>query len=149
MKKTILQYCSLSVLAIILVAVSANAQTFGKYETEIPFSFQVGEKKYEPGDYIVELRSANYLATILSIKNTDGRELQRAIMMKNGNESKKGKTSLVFNRYGNRHVLKQIVSKRVGLTAPKSKGIKGLSKVIRQNPQTVSVVLVDAKRKFE
>lgn len=143
MKRKLLKSCSLLVLAVLIVAVSAQAQTRGSYQAEIPFDFSIGDQVYEAGDYTIRVKTPNYLANILAITNAEGEELKSTALLESGDRSKNDEARLIFDRYGDQYVLKQIVAPRFGFTTPKSKGdvtvrYQGGSK---PNPETVSVLL--------
>jgi len=142
MKKKILSY-SLLVLAIMLAAVSVQAQTLGAYKAQIPFDFTVEERSYEAGDYKIRVKSPNYLATFLAVSNAKGEELQVIAVMRNGDWSKKDGAYLVFNHNGDQYVLKQITAPGFGFSLPKSK--TDITVLYKEGPQptsdTVSIVL--------
>lgn len=143
MKNLVVKISSLFVLAIILAVVSVQAQTIGSYKAHIPFDFTIGNKTYEAGDYTIRIKSPNYLATILTVTDAKSRELQASAIMKNGNSSHSNKTNLIFNRYGDQCVLKQIVSRDFGFSAPRSKVAKQLAKKSGKPDETLAIVLVN------
>lgn len=147
MKKKILPNYSLFILLILLAFVSVQGQTLSKYEAHIPFDFTVGKNTYEAGNYRINFRRPNYLATLLEVATEEGEKLQVTAIIKNGNRMKGKKTSLIFDRYGNRYVLKKFVSKEFGFSLPKTKvkAFKKLSKNLRDRRETVSVTLTRRK----
>lgn len=128
-------------LAFLVVVVSAQAQTIGTYRAHIPFDFSIGNESYEAGEYVINLKSPNYLATILTVRDEKGKQLQASAVMKNGSTSRNEKTSLVFNRYGNKYVLRKIVAPGFGFSAPKSKVVTRISKKDGKPTEIVSVIL--------
>ncbi len=141
MKNKTLQICSLVGLAIIFAATSISAQGIKKYEAEIPFDFEVGGEIYESGDYALYISTPSNLATVLTIRNADGRELYRAALIKNGKTAKRDKTSLVFERYGGQFVFSRIAAPQFGFNLWKSKRAKRLAKKWKGNRETVSVLI--------
>ncbi len=141
MKLKTLHLSSLIILAMILTVVSANAQAPGIYQAEIPFDFQIGDKNYEAGNYKIHLGGTSSLATIITVKKADGSALHTAAVIRNGNTSKEGETSLVFNRYGDDLVFYQIVAPNFGFSSLKSKRPRQLGRKPRKASETVSVVL--------
>jgi hypothetical protein len=143
MKKKTLAGFSLVALAMLFIAVTVQAQSINSYRAHVPFDFVVGEENYEAGDYIIRFEQPGALATTLTVQNAKGRELQAAAVMRNGNTSKSDRSMLVFNRYGDNYVLRQIVSPGFGFWAPKSETATWvtISKKMRKKPETVSVAL--------
>ena len=149
MKNKILQSCSLLVLTFFLAVVSAQAQASGAYQAEIPFDFTIGNQNYEAGDYIISLKDSTDPATILTVRNKKGRELQANAVMKNGSTSEDDNTKLVFKRYGNKYVLSKIAAPDFGFNAPKSKVVIRLSKKQKKRAETVSVILKKPEKNVE
>ena len=139
------------VLAMLLAAVSVQAQTVRTYQADIPFDFTIGDDTYAAGEFVISLERPNYLADILTIRNPEGDRLQRAAVMKNGNRSETDKTTLVFDRYDDEYVLIQIVSPEFGFSAPKSETATWMTitKNLQQEPETVAIVLTSRILKFE
>ena len=90
-----------------LAVVSVTAQTYRSKGTIIPFSFTVGEKILPAGEYTVE-RFGKNSEIVWLVRSRDGRD--KALVHTNPVSSPKseGKGRLVFRRYGDRYVLKQI-----------------------------------------
>ena len=143
MKKKMLLSCSLLVLVIMLAGVSTQAQTLGSYDAQIPFDFTVGDNEYEAGDYVIRVKSPNYLATILTVSSAEGLELQATAIAKNGDRSKNDEARLVFDRDGDHYVLKQIVAPRFGFSTRKSSTKTWVTPEDdpQPNTETVSVLL--------
>ena len=149
MKNKILQSCSLLVLALFLAVVSVQAQANGAYQAEIPFDFMIGNQSYEADDYFISLKDSTDLATILTVRNEKGRELQAKAVMKNGSTSEDDNTRLVFKRYDNKYVLSKIVAPDFGFNAPRSKVVTRLSKNQKERMETVSVILKKPEKNIE
>jgi hypothetical protein len=119
MRRNRILTASLLVSAILIAVASAQAQTVWTYQAEIPFDFAIGDKTYGAGQFVIKLERPNYLANILTIRNTDGERTERNALTKTGRRSGNEKTTLVFDRYENGFVLKEIVAPNFGFTAPK------------------------------
>ena len=143
MKKKVVKSCLLLVFAMLFAVVAAPAQTLAKYDADIPFDFTIGEETYEAGNYIISLKSPNYLATVLTIRKKKGRDLLVTAVTRNGNRSKKKKSRLVFDRYGDHYILNQVVSPGFGFSAPQSEPVieVWVEEGAKPKPDTVSLVL--------
>lgn len=141
MKKKILLSCSYLLVVIILAAVSASAQT---YQVHIPFDFVSGGKDFDKGDYTIRLKNPTSLATIFSLSNDEGQELQSAAATQNRRVSDNGKAFLVFDRYGDDYVMKQMAAPDFGFWTPKTKRTRTSVKITqnsRPDRETVSIVM--------
>ena len=117
---------TLSNLAIVVLAVlfgfgAVHAQTLGAYSAEIPFDFVVGDQTYAAGEYKIKVASPNYIANVLTVRNTEGRDVETFALATNGERSKDRNARLVFYRDGEDLVLRQIIAPRFGFTAPMPK----------------------------
>lgn len=117
---------SLNTLAIMILAVlfgfgAVNAQTLGAYTADIPFDFTVGDQVYTAGEYSIKVKSPNYLANVLVVRNSEGREVETFALATNGERSKDRTARLVFHQNGEEYLLGEIVAPRFGFTAPRSK----------------------------
>lgn len=143
---------SLSSVAIVVLAVlfgfgAVHAQTLGAYTAEIPFDFTVGNEVYAAGDYVIKVKSPNYLANVLTVRNSDGRTIETFALAKNGERSKDRDARLIFYQDGEDLVLRQIVAPRFGFTAPMPK-IKTTVEYVpgaKIDKKTVSVLLRTTK----
>ena len=149
MKNLIVKISSLSVLAIILMVVSAQAQSLRQYRAQIPFDFTIGKKHYKAGDYIINVRSVNQLSAVLSVKNEKTLDLREMFVTSNGSRSLVDKTILMFDRYGNQYILTQMVSSDYGLSAPRSKAKNRIAKKFGQPAESVAIVLVKRDENIE
>jgi hypothetical protein len=141
-KKTMIRISTMA-LAMLFTAVLAQAQGVNSYRAHVPFDFMVGEKSYDAGDYLIRFEQQGSLATIFTLSTAQGRELQASAVMKNGRTSRSGTSVLVFDRYGDNYILRQISSPAFGFWAPKVDAATWvtITKNLKKDPQTVSVVL--------
>lgn len=149
MKSLIVKISSSLVLAIILMVVSAQAQSLQQYRAQIPFDFKIGKKLYKAGDYIINVRSINQLSAVLSVKNEKTRDLREMAVLTNGSRSLVNKTVLMFDRYGDQYVLTRMVSPDYGLSAPKSKAKTRIAQKLGKPEESVAVVLVKKDENIE
>lgn len=117
---------SLNTLAIIALTVllgfgAVHGQTLGAYTADIPFDFTVGDQVYFAGEYKIKVASPNYIANLLTVNNTEGREIETFALATNGDRSKDRKARLIFYQDGENFELKQIIGPRFGFTVPKHK----------------------------
>jgi hypothetical protein len=126
-----------------LGTVSAQAQYINSYRAHVPFDFTIGKKSYDAGNYMLNVKSPTSLATNLTVRNAERKELQALVVLMNGNRSKTDETILVFNRYGDVYVLKQIISPEFGYSAPKSRIVTTVrvEEDKTKIPDVVSIVL--------
>jgi hypothetical protein len=123
--------------------VSAQAQYINSYRAHVPFDVTIGKKSYDAGNYMLNVKSPTSLATNLTVRNAERKELQALVVLMNGNRSKTDETILVFNRYGDVYVLKQIISPEFGYSAPKSRIVTTVrvEEDKTKIPDVVSIVL--------
>jgi hypothetical protein len=141
MKKSIIKISSLLVLAIILTVASVQAQSMRRYRAQIPFDFIVGNKIYKTGEYIIRLDNPLNSAVILTIENVQTHHQKVMPVLQNGSRSLVNKTVLMFDRYGDQYVLKQLVSYDFGISAPKPKLKKQFAKNYGEPEQSVAIIL--------
>ena len=94
-------------LFLALAAVSAQAQSRGKIEAQIPFDFIVGDVTLPAGNYSVKLISRNNDKALL-IRSEKGRA--SAMVLTNAVEAgaEQSGSKLVFHRYGDKYFLSQV-----------------------------------------
>ena len=93
--------------ALLLTAISVNAQSERTKVTNIPFNFNVGNQTLPAGDYVVKPARRGSDGAWL-VQSTDGKEsvLVNTRSVQAGKTQKN--TKLVFNKYGDRYFLSQI-----------------------------------------
>lgn len=147
MKNKSLQILSLVIMAMILTAVSANAQT--SYQADIPFDFMIGNKTFASGEYQVTLKTPTQLSSVLTVKNVKTRATKEVPLLKSGAISDDGKTILVFNRIGDQFVLNQIAAPEYAFNAPKPNRLTRLAKMAGEFPETVAIALLRREKDVE
>lgn len=94
-------------LLLALAAVSVNAQTYRTKVTNIPFSFNVGERTLPAGEYTFERHQRNS-DVIWMVRSRDSQD--RALVITNPLRTNAidSKGKLVFRQYDGRYFLSQI-----------------------------------------
>lgn len=107
MKNIIRTFALFSLLAVFAV-VSVNAEAGFGTEVEIPFAFNVGDKAYEAGSYIVKIeRLKNGGGATLSIQDPKSNDIQTVLMNANG-EQAGSEVRLVFDTIEGRRYLTKV-----------------------------------------
>jgi hypothetical protein len=134
---------SLAIVSLSLVfgAVAANAQSLTKVEAEVPFAFSVGQTKLAPGKYDIRVNKSSAGTATVQIAQKGGSGMGTALGLVNGN-AVTGRAELVFDRYGDARVLRQITFNDNGISI----GGRGSRKVrLARNattkPETETVAL--------
>ncbi|HEX6126360.1 MAG TPA: hypothetical protein VFZ23_13380 [Pyrinomonadaceae bacterium] len=117
--KKFIQVSLFSLLALFAV-VSVNADSGSGTEVEIPFAFNVGDRSYEAGSYIVKVERLPAGGGILSIQDTRTDDVQLVLMAYSG-ETRGSDFKLVFDSIeGRRYLTKVRKSERTyALARPK------------------------------
>lgn len=149
MKNSVIKFSSLLVMITIFMVVSAQAQLTARYQAKIPFNFKIGKTTFKAGNYIINLSSRNQLAMILSVKNVENRNVKDMVVLINGSRSLTNNSVLMFDRFGDKYALKQIVSPDFGLSAPKSKTKYRIARKSEKSEESVAVLLIKEIGKTE
>src|SRR6266480_5913395 len=107
MKKQALKNFTVFSLLLMVTAVSAAAQSERSKITNIPFSFNVGEKTLPAGEYTVEPNRRDYDKVWL-VQSRDGRTSALFTTMPVRANETQEKTKFVFHKYGDQYFLTQI-----------------------------------------
>jgi hypothetical protein len=140
MTSYVLKIGSLLILAIIFSAVSVTAQSNRTYRAQISFDFIAGNKLYKSGKYIIRVENI-YESPLLTVENAETRKWKKMPAATSGSRSEVNKTVLMFDRYGDRYILTQVISPDFGLTAPRTKLNKMLGEKFSKPDHSVAVVL--------
>jgi hypothetical protein len=112
------------VLAVTFTAVSANAQTDDtkRIDAKVPFEFQVGQKSYPAGNYVMKISQSATNVVTLSLQDNEGNQLENVLLAANGDVSKND-YQLIFALKDKKHVLSKVLTDRSGfsLVSPKVK----------------------------
>lgn len=139
MKKFIQIFFLLS-LAVVFSASSANAQTVQRFEADIPFTFEVGNKSYEAGTYV--LRMSNTAASrIVTIEDREKRRINNFFVLERGDVPRKNSILRFVRNANDTLVLAKIITPEKGFAVGgvnlKSKNKHGS----KSSPDTVSINL--------
>jgi hypothetical protein len=107
MKKQALKNFTMFSLLLMLTAVSVAAQSERSKITNIPFSFNVGEKTLPAGEYTVEPNRRDYDKVWL-VQSRDGHSSALFTTMPVRASETQEKTKFVFHKYGDQYFLSQI-----------------------------------------
>jgi hypothetical protein len=105
--KRFIQVSLFSLLALFAV-VSVNAGSGFGTEVQIPFAFNVGDKAYEAGTYIVKVQSMTSGGARLSIQDPKTDEIQTVFMNPSGDEPSRNDMRLVFDTIEGRKYLTRV-----------------------------------------
>ena len=102
-------------LLLALAAVSVIAQTNRTRPTNIPFSFNVGNKILPAGEYTIE-RALRNSEVVYMVRSRDGqaRALVNTNPLRPNRKDSDSKARLVFRKYDNRYFLSQIWTGETG-----------------------------------
>lgn len=113
MMKRIIQLCSMLALTVVFT-VAAHAQT-NRIEANIPFDFNIGEKSYVAGDYVMKLSRVTLTTVALSLEDKFGNQLQQALLSSNG-EAASGQGRLMFEDHNSERYLSKVVTGEHGFS---------------------------------
>lgn len=110
MTTNIIRTAVLLVLMVTLAAAAADAQSRQLAKVDIPFSFQLNERTFDAGEYLIERAAPTADNLIVIVRNKSGDSLGMIRMLPAGTRGKIADStpSLVFRRYGDTHVLSEI-----------------------------------------
>jgi hypothetical protein len=131
----LIQIGAILTLVVAFSAVAAFAGAVTRYDAQIPFAFNIGQKSYPAGTYVIRVTKISSSSGYLSLEDTKGNQLENVLVATSG-EVVKGAPVFVFNRYENQSFLTRIATRDIGLTVPASKNEKQLVKGRRpENPK--------------
>lgn len=109
MKKFIQAFSLLSILVLgsVFSATANTAQAGFGTEVDIPFAFNVGDRAYEAGSYIVKLGRISDGTATLSIQDTKTDQMQ-VVLVNVNNETSRGDIRLVFDTIDGQKYLTKI-----------------------------------------
>ena len=122
--------------AIVLLASGAQAQSLGnRVRVNIPFDFNISEKKLPAGEYVVGRAVHASDDLVVSVNDLEGRskamQLSNAVVRLRPNK----KALLVFHRYADQYFLFQVwpAGATTGREFPKSKSEREVQKQLARN----------------
>jgi len=115
--KKIIQLFSFVILTFIFGGISAEAQTVTKVDADIPFDFIVGNRAFAAGKYVFRVVTGSMNARAVVISDNDNRFAYTVFVNQNDNIGK-GKSELVFDRFGRQATLVGIRTENRRFTIP-------------------------------
>lgn len=106
-------------LAVLLTAISANAQFYHQARVTVPFSFMAGGKSSPPGDYRVNVDRERDVVTLA----TDGSN-PVVLLTYSPSQMQDTKSYLRFRRYGEKWFLEQVAVDGLAQDVPIAKRAK-------------------------
>ena len=142
--KKLIQICSILSLLVVFSVVSAHAQTANFYETNLPFDFNIGQKSYQAGSYVIKTLKVSSNYSSLTIEDKDGNELQRVLVTESSADLEK-QPELVFNNYDNQRFLTRIVTPSLQISFPTTSREKQIAKKSRERITNTEIALAKIK----
>ncbi len=143
--KRFIQICSFLSLLILFSAVSAQAQSVNRFEGQIPFDFNIGQKSYKAGSYVIKIRKDSVRNTTLTLEDNKGNVLHTALVLENGSTSETN-PELVFNRYENQRFLSKIATTKSAFSIAMSNSEKQIAKQNREKSSETQIATLKPKR---
>jgi hypothetical protein len=145
--KKLIQICAVLSLVFAFSIVSAHAQqTVKQYEAKIPFDFNVGQKSYQAGNYVIKISRLSSNGLVLSLEDENNHKLQSVMVSETGNLSKT-EPKLMFDVQGNQRYLTQIYTQDGGVSIAVPKSEKHSSARKQQRNPSTQVVSATAHRR--
>jgi len=129
----------LVITALLLLACLPAAAQFSNLKVNIPFAFQMGEQKFEPGAYTFTQETRNDRMLVRGDKGE--RQLIPTSPLPPENPADKAHTTLVFHKNGDKHFLYQLWTRHLGFQMPTS----AAEKEIIAGGQQVSELTMNVK----
>jgi hypothetical protein len=136
--KKIIVFCALITL-LIGMTLSARAQTPTQYRVSIPFDFNIGNKVFQAGDYIIAVADSKISRDILTIREAKSGKAQ---FIQIDSKTKTGAiedSKLVFNLYEDQYFLAQMVSPTINGEFRKAKAEGRLAKMKKSEQKVVAI----------
>ena len=143
--KKLIQVCSILSLVVVFSIVSAQAYTVKQYAAEIPYDFNIGQKSYQAGSYVIKVLKISPNIVSLSLEDKEKNNLQTILVRENGNTTKR-EPKLVFTSYHNRRFLTGVSMQEMGLAIVVSKDDKQSAKS-QERPESEEKAIVVASNK--
>lgn len=118
--KKMIQMVSFLGLLLVFTAVGANAQSAYGTEVNIPFAFNVGNKAYDAGHYVVKVTRQSSGTPLFTIQDTKTDEVQQVLLNVNG-DAVGGELKLMFATVGARKFLSKVHTPLTGYSLIESK----------------------------
>ncbi|HUR98800.1 MAG TPA: hypothetical protein VMZ26_12100 [Pyrinomonadaceae bacterium] len=126
--KKLIQIGSILTLLVLFSAASTFAQSQFGIDVNIPFAFNVGDRSYDAGNYIVKFQRQTPGSATLSIEDTKTNEIQTVILNAGGDPGS-DEIKLVFDTVEGHRYLRKVRTQSTTYAIVKTKAEKNLAKV--------------------
>jgi hypothetical protein len=109
---------ALTILAVLGLAGSLAAQSNSQITVNVPFSFELGEKQFPAGEYMVQVGG---LGPYVTIRSADSKHSALALAQPAVKTLPQHLGGLTFNKYGDRYFLSKIWTNDMGHEVRKSR----------------------------
>jgi hypothetical protein len=145
--KKLIQICAVLSLVFAFSIVSAHAQqTVKQYEAKIPFDFNIGQKSYHAGSYVIKISRLASNGILLSLEDDNNNRLQSVIVAETDQRSKNA-PQLMFDVQENQRYLTKIYTPEIGLSLGTPKTEKHSEAARNQTHPNTNVVSATARKK--
>ncbi len=120
---------------------SAQAQMKTQYRAHVPFDFKVGGQAFQAGVYVLGLTNPSSNNRALTIREMNGGEAKIIMMIPKENNERLNVSKLVFNRYGDRYYLSEMITPTLGAEFRKTKNEALIAEKQKSKSETVAVKL--------
>ena len=111
MKNKVIRICLLIGLAAGLMT-TARAQT-PEYRAHISFDFNVGDKTFPAGDYVIALVDFIESRNVLTVRQTKGKESETVMFFPKSSKDAIELSEIAFHRYDQQYFLAEIISPHI------------------------------------
>jgi hypothetical protein len=135
-------FAILMLLGVLTVGAQAQTNNSHRVIANIPFSFNVGEKRLPAGKYTITVVNPSSDRRILQVRSTDGRS-SAMVQTTTVQSSASDDTKLVFHRYGDRYFFAQaqMAGDLTSLAALKSNAERAQKQTVAANKKSVIVIV--------
>lgn len=147
MKKQILVASTILSLVVTLMVKNVSAQSSHYFRVIVPFEFEINDKRFPAGEYIVRRVSSDN-PQWLAITSVNARTRQTVLTHKIRNGTLESESKLVFRRYGDQYFLSQVweAGDNDGRELRTSRGEADLKRLMAKNSANAEMVVVSARR---
>ena len=147
MKKQMLVASTILSLVVTLMVKSVSAQSSHYFRVIVPFEFEISDKRFPAGEYIVR-RVSSDRPQWLAITSVNAQTRQTVLTHKIRNGTLQSESKLVFRRYGDQYFLSQIWEDgdTDGHELPRSRGEADLQRLMAKNTANPEMVVVSGRR---
>jgi hypothetical protein len=125
--KKLIQICAFSLLVFAFAFSEASARTQYGSEVTIPFAFNVGERSYESGKYIIKVSRLSGGGETLMIQDPKNDTVQTVLLTATGDSTNPDELRLDFETVNGQKYLSKIRTPQRGFALNVSKGEKNVS----------------------